>query len=757
MKKEVKNDQQLNATEKQGKLSRRTFLSGTGSAALAVAATGLLGSRALGKTNDAPPTEQDTRTTIPNTIKPGKKYPHLLSPMKIGNHVLKNRMIGTASSPHLLPGPELCPHEAITYYYANKARAGASLIVLSQPIDVHVTSEEDVIKIKSINPNLVNPDHGGLGFHFTTWDLANAGCQNKFSQLTEAVHFYDALCIWKPKVNAPAGYDATGGPPLDAPVSTVGNAKGGIPSSFLFGGSAALNGGPPADNKEITEEMLQKIIEEVALKAALSKECGFDGLFLHCGYRAPLTARLMSPLTNHRKDKYGGSLENRARFTIELADAIKKRCGQDYFIMASMSGCEPKGGYTVDDAVEFAKLFTGHIDLLDVKGDPVDQSHPTNFNPEHTPFLYITERMKKLGVKMPLVCDGGFTNLDWAEDAISSGKTDAVGISRGFITTPDLGRLAFEGRNEDVVPCLRCNTCHGGNNFKPWNSTCAVNPVWGLEHKIDQMIAPPTEKKKVAVIGGGPAGMKAALVSAQRGHAVTLYEKTGSLGGIFKKIETVSFKWTHRDYKNYLVRQVEKAGVKVRLNTEADPAMIRKEGFDAVIVAIGADPVVPDIPGAKGKHVVSAVDVYGNESSLSKNVVIVGGGDTGTETGIHLAQKGHQVTVLEKSRILARDAVQVHFYPQLEEAWEKLPNFKAVMQAHCNGITEDGVTYIDADGKQQSIKAGSVVLAVGMKAKNDLAFTFHEAGDRFYMVGDCRAAGDLQEAIRSAFSTASRI
>jgi 2,4-dienoyl-CoA reductase-like NADH-dependent reductase (Old Yellow Enzyme family)/thioredoxin reductase len=760
MEKDVTNDLQLDAIEKHEGLSRRKFLAGTSgvSAALAVAATGLLGATALSETSDTPSAVRaadkppiPANVPAPKTTGSSKKYKHLLAPIKIGNTILKNKMIATAAAPHLLVGPDAYPTEALIASYANKARNGASLIVVSQPFGIRPTNNEDVLKIRTDMPNQVNPDHGTDVGHFPSFDLDNAGCQNILSQMTEAMHFYGSKCLLKPKIECPAGYDASSGNPEEIVFGTDAQGNFGV---VVVG--PASHAGPP--KKEITEEMLNKVIEDTITFAVLAKECGFDGMYLHMAYRAPLTARMLSPLTNRRTDKYGGSLENRTRFCVELMDGIKKRCGQDFFLMGAISGCEPTGGYTLDDAAEMAKIFTPYLDLLNVKGDPGERdSAPTNFQPLRTPFLYMTEAYKKKGVTLPLCSDGGFIDLDVCEKALDEGKVDVVAIARGWITNPEYGRLAFEGRNEDVVPCIRCNACHGLGFFKPWNSACAVNPVWGLEHKIDKMILPPVDKKKVAVIGGGPAGMEAALIATKRGHKVTLYEKTGSLGGTFKTFENVSFKWPHTDFKNYLVRQIAKSGVAVRLNTAADPAMIKREGYDAVIVALGAEPIMPEIPGIKGKNVYSVTDVFGKERTLAKDVVIIGGGQSGVETGMHLAEKGHNVTVLEKESILARDAVRIHYYSAFKNAWEQFPNFKYVLNANCTGITEDGVTYMDADGKQQSLKAGSMVVSAGMKAQTELALKFQDAGDRFYMVGDCEVAADLQRAMRTAFSTASML
>jgi thioredoxin reductase len=474
-------------------------------------------------------------------------------------------------------------------------------------------------------------------------------------------------------------------------------------------------------------------------------------------YRGSAMARFLSPITNKRTDKYGGSLENRARFANMLADGIKKRCGKDFIVHACFSGYEEEGGYTLEDAVEYAKLFTGHFDMLEIRGVSGDASQPPNYNLETTPFLNAASAIKKGAPGIGIIAVGGFQDLNLSEEVIASGKADFIGSARAWICNIDYGQLAYEGRNEDVVPCLRCNGCHLMSYYKPWNSYCAVNPVWGLEHKIDSMISPPQGKKKVAIIGGGPAGIQAALIASKRGHDVTLFEKSNHLGGNLKLIENVSFKWTHKNYNGYLERQIKKFGVSVRLNTEATPDDIRESGFHAVIAAIGAEAIIPDIPGIKQANVILAADVYGNEADLAKEVVIIGGGETGVEAGMHLAELGRSVTVLEMSNKLAKKSVPIHYYSMFREAWEKLPNFKWVLNARCSAISQDGVVYIDADGKEQSVNADIVVIAAGISPKTDSALKFYDSADRFYMVGDCKTVGGLQSAVRSAFSAAVRL
>jgi 2,4-dienoyl-CoA reductase-like NADH-dependent reductase (Old Yellow Enzyme family)/thioredoxin reductase len=648
-----------------------------------------------------------------------KKYQNLLSPMKIGNVVFKNRLMAAPSRPRRVQGSEPYPTEPMITHYATKARNGAALVNcggLSAPL-------------KIVAEKYYGFDGHGYDHYRIEDDVEGGGLRdtlgNHLYQLTEAVHFYGSKATIGIMELAPPKYDVSAGIPMRV-----------TPES------------PPGVTEEISADLLDEAADEYALKAAFMKEVGFDGLYVHMAYRGGLLGRFLSPLTNKRTDQFGGSLENQARFPIMLADRIKQKCGRDFILEACISGSEPyPGGLTLEDTKEYARMFAGHFDLLQVRAGEQDPAHPTGFNLDRTPFLYMAEAIKKSGADIAVVTIGGFQDLDVCEDVITSGKADFIAMARAWISNPDYGRLAYEGRGEDVVPCLRCNKCH--------MNPCAVNPAWGFEHKIERMIEPPTDKKKVAVIGGGPAGMEAALVAAGRGHRVTLYEKSGALGGLLKTADYPSFKWPYKDFKNYLVRQIEKSSVEVLLNTEATPAMLQGKGYDAVLAAVGSEPIVPDIPGVDGANVVFAQDVYGNEATLAEKVVVIGGGEVGVETGMYLAELGHQVTILEMIDMIAATAFPAHYYSMLREAWEKLENFKSIVNVRCNGISAGRVTYLDADDEEHAIAADSVVIAVGFKPKNDLALEFYSTANRFFMIGDCNGTGDVEKAMRSAYSNAS--
>lgn len=663
-----------------------------------------------------------------------KEYPNLLSPLRIGNVVLKNRLNASPSRPPFIQGPEPYPSDALISHYAKKAKT-ASVVTCTcfSPVPFMETPKK--------RPSLSDMIHKTSKLddsHNSNLDIYNGQCQHYISKMVDAIHFFGSKASLFIMPDFPRGYDASAG----------------IPALEVMGdGDAGKTG------LEIPVKMLDEIADDYALQALVAKkDMGFDMAFLHMAYRGMLPARFLSPLTNKRTDEFGGILENRARFPLMICDRIKKVCGEDFLIEVCISGIDPSAdGWTLEDTVKFAGLAEGRIDLLQLRSSDIDPQHPTGFNPEPTPFLYMAEAVKESGARVASVAIAGFQDLDNCEEVIASGKTDLIAMARAFVCDPDFGHKAYEGRGEDVVPCIRCNKCLVSSNVDPYVNVCSVNPTWGLWHRIDRMIDPPEKTMKIAIVGGGPAGMEAALVAAGRGHDVTLYEKSSVLGGQLNHTDRVSFKWPLSNFKNYLVRQIEKSNVKVLLNTETTAEILDRENYDAVLAAVGSEPIAPPIPGVDGSNVVFAIDVYGNEDSLAKNVVIIGGGEVGVETGIYLADKGRKVILLEMQDKLAPDAAPLHYYSMFMEECNKRKNLTYILNARCTDIGRDKVTYADADGVEHEIETDSVVIAAGMRPRTDQAMGLSGAGNVFYMIGDCNGVGNVQKAIRSAFSIASMI
>lgn len=685
------------------------------------------------------------------------KYPHTLSPISVGNVVLKNRFLCSTSMPHFLQGPEKYPSENVIRYLANIARNGAAVVTFSDwSDDLRHVPAGDICR-------------------FPSYDFNDVALDNYMVKLADAVHCYDSKLIVAVVAREPIGYGVNeipgpvGGPPeADMPMGGMFGAlpQDGedprFPERTRNPQSLAIEL-PPMPCRQMGREQMQQCIDQLIRRLRRYRSFGFDGISLHMSYGMS-GAQFLSPRTNHRTDEFGGSLENRSRYPLMICQAVKDAFGPDFLVEVSISGDEGPGGWTTEDSVGFSKLAEGKIDLLQIRERNGDLSHPTGFNSTPVPStLRVAAAIKAGGANIVTVPIGGFQDPELIEQAIASGQTDMVGAARAFICDYDYGKKLLEGRGEDVVPCIRCNRCHGIHCDGPWISGCSVNPRLGVDDILQSLTEPPARRKYVAVVGGGIAGMYAAITCAQRGHAVTLYEAGDYLGGQLLHAEYASFKWPLKRFRDYLVRQLERQRVTVQLQTKATPELLEEKGFDVIVAALGAEPNLPDIPGlrtAAGEklpEILYAAEVFGREAELGKRVAVIGGSEIGTEAGLYLAQAGHAVTVLTRQTMLAYSAYRVHYYDPFRTAWEHTPGFCGVTEAAVQSVDSQGVNYTGPDGTVHRLEADSVVISGGMNARKQESLAFYGAADEFYMIGDCSGTGDVRKCIREAYCAALRI
>lgn len=499
--------------------------------------------------------------------------------------------------------------------------------------------------------------------------------------------------------------------------------------------------------RELTVPEIRTIVSQFGDAALRAKKAGFDGVQVH-GAHGYLIAQFMSSYSNKRCDEYGGSLLNRIRFPLEIIEDIRAKCGPDLLVDFRISGDEKVyGGRSIEETMVIAmKLEEKGIDMIHISAGTYESTWsiipPMNIRPG---WIVDHAAAVKNVVNIPVVTVGRINDPLMAENIIASGRADLVAMGRASLADPELPKKYAEGRLKDIRPCIGCQQGCLEILFKNEPIRCLVNPVLGFEYKNEMKKT--ANPKKVAVVGGGPAGLEAARAAALAGHVVTLYEKSGRLGGQFAAAAIPPVKGDISAYISWAADQIEKLGVEIRLGSEFTEDLFEKVNPDRVILASGSRPSRPPIPGINGDSVVIAEDVLWGRSSTGKKVVVAGGGMIGCETATYLATLGRHVTVVEMLPSVASDEEftrQVLMMKMFEEM-----HIETVTGARITAFDEKGIA-IERDGKTSHIATDTVVLALGMTSDNSLAKKLEGRTD-VKVVGDSRDPRNALEAIREGF------
>jgi thioredoxin reductase len=489
---------------------------------------------------------------------------------------------------------------------------------------------------------------------------------------------------------------------------------------------------------------------------------------IHMGH-GWLLHQFLSPLFNNRTDEYGGSIENRMRFPLMVMKRIRQVVGPDFPLDVRISGTEVcdgflEGGLDTPDVIEVCKAVSQYADLISVSCGGIHNFYTVQ---RMSPSIYmkrginvylataVRDALRAEGIQTPVSTVGGLASPAMMDEIIASGKADICNMARALIADPDLPKKAKEGREEEILHCVRCSMCqHQISRAGERLARCTINPTVGFEtDRTNDPAIPALHRKKLVIVGGGPCGIEAALTAAQRGHSVILLEKKDHLGGLLDFADYVPFKEDVKIYRDRQIRRVmEHPSIEVRLNTEATPELVSSLAPDACFAAIGAVHKLAHIPGMEKNRVIYADELHGQEDALGEHVVVVGGGLTGAETAIYLADLGKQVTLVGRRNAFASDASQAHCAATNYQISIKTKSYKNTAVTE---ITESGVICQDkATGETFSVAADSVVIAIGMLPKSQEAVTFEGEVSEFRFLGDCRKAGTIQNATMQGYYAA---
>lgn len=634
----------------------------------------------------------------------------LLEPVKVGTMSLRNRIV-MAPMETRLSRPDGSVTQKMIDYYAERAKGGVGAVIVQ---NTHV---DDKVSKSSLSASGVFSDHLIAGL----------------SELAEAIKANGAVALLQighgGRQCAPG---ATGRQPV-APSPIPCKVVGVMP-------------------REITLSEIEEVQNAFAEAARRAKQAGFDGVEIH-GAHGYLINEFLSPYTNKRTDKYGGSLENRAIFALEIVEKIRDKVGDEFTVGYRMSADEyVSGGLTLKETSRFARMLEkASIDYVHVSA-AIYETIPHMVPPLYlgpANLVHLAEGIKK-AVSIPVITVGNH-DVETAEEALLEGKADLVALGRSLIADPKLPNKLASGRIDDIRPCIRGNEGCLSRFQLGQPMRCEVNPACGRE--VEFKITPAASKKSVMVIGGGIAGMEAARVATLRGHEVTIVEKEDSLGGHLVEASVPEFKQKTKQLLDWAISQVHKGGVKVQLKTEATPSLVQELKPEVLIVAVGSDFILPPVPGCDKARAAIAGDVLLGKKAVGDRVVVVGAGLVGCETALYIAEelrkKATIVEMLDEMLIGVEKLCKIALKEQLQKAGVEIH-----LGWHLDEITDKGVVCTDKKWQRHELEADTVVLATGLGARKELVERFRGLAPEVYVIGDCVEARKIYHAFEDAWRAA---
>lgn len=659
-----------------------------------------------------------------------EKYDSLFLPIEIGGVKIKNRIVlAPMNDFHQFYNPtEGTVKQPWVDYFTEKAKSGLGLII-SNAFKV-----ED--KITYFRQN-------GLA----TWGVVSKQSRKLYSELAEYVHMYDARIFFQ--LSAGPGRVLSGIAIDDGftPISAS-------PTQAFFR--------PEVTCRELNINEIKEIVNSFGEVAKLISECGIDGVEVH-GHEGYLIDQFATPLWNKRNDKYGGSLENRMRFAIEILESIRSALGKNFPVVyrfgskhfikdgekSALKIGEKELGRDLKESIKIAKILerAGYDGLHIDTGcyESVYWAHPPIYMPRGFS-LELTSKIKK-EVNIPVIAVGKLGDPSIANQAISEGKADMVALGRSLLADNYWPNQVMQGKIDEIRPCIGCHECMNRAETGKY-LTCAVNPTCGNEGKYSFSVV--DNRKKILIIGGGVAGMEAARILNIKGHEVILFEKKEQLGGHLIEASVPDFKEDIKDLLNWYKRQLSNSKIKIYLDKSFNVDEIKALNPDLVLLATGSIPIIPKISGVDKENVMTCIDVLLGAKQTGEEVVVVGGGLEGCETALWLANNNKKVTIVE---MLSECITGIHRSNKkmLIDLLEG-KNIKVIKNTKVYEILNDGITALNNKSESLKIKCDTVVLAVGLKPVDDLYNKIVKEKVLVYKIGDCKEPRKIVDAIWEAFN-----